>query len=78
MTKEGFLDLDTDSLKSCTASQMSGTTSRRRAKEIEAKRKTKVIGGHGMAIRDDKRGSQKLHKLYDNDITKKEFGKDDN
>ena len=44
----------------------------------EAKKKTKIVPGHAMAIRDDRRGKQKDHKLYDGKITHKEFGEDDN
>ena len=63
-SKKGFLDLDTESLKSGT-SRASGTTSARKAKEV-AKKKTRIIGGHGMAIRDSNKGNQKVHKLYCN------------
>ena len=31
-----------------------------------------------MAVRDDRRGKHKDHKLYDGKITHKEFGEDDN
>ena len=64
-SKRGFLDLDTESLKSG-PSRASATSSVRKAKEIEARKKTRIIGGHGMAIRDSNKGNQMLHKLYSN------------
>ena len=75
-SKTGCIDLDTESLKSGT-SRVSETTSARKAKEL-AKKTTRIIGGHGMAIRDSNKGNAKTHKLYCDDITQKEFGKDDN
>ena len=41
-------------------------------------RKTKVVTGHAMAIRDNNKGGKLRHKLEDKHITKKEFGADDN
>jgi len=42
-------------------------------------KKTKIIGGHAMAIRDFSKSRQGKHaKLYDRSIVSKEFGQDDN
>ena len=44
----------------------------------ESLKKTKVIKGHALAIRDNTRGKHKSHKLYNQKITEKEFGQQDN
>ena len=49
-----------------------------KALEKQSKRKTKVIAGHAMAVRDNRRGTYKDHKLYSGEIVSKEFGADDN
>lgn len=41
-------------------------------------KKTKVIAGHAMAVRDNSRGEFKNHKLFSSEIIQKEFGADDN
>lgn len=66
--KEALVDLDTQSMTS-------GISAARKAKD--PKHTTRIIGGHGMAIRDLKKG-RKSHKLCDDHITGKDFGKDDN
>ena len=40
-------------------------------------KRTKVITGHAIAVRDDFTGSQRDHRLYNTKITEKEFGADD-
>ena len=40
-------------------------------------KRTKVITGHAMVVRDDTKGQHKDHKLYNTKITDKEFGADD-
>ena len=60
--KEGFVDLDTSSVES-KRSKRSTITSLR---EHEGRKKTRVLGGHGMAVRDTRKGTQKNHKLFDN------------
>ena len=40
-------------------------------------KRTKVITGHAIAVRDDTKGLHKDHKLYNTAITDKEFGADD-
>ena len=49
-----------------------------RTSDVKAPTKrTKVITGHAMVVRDDTKGLQKDHKLYNTKITEKEFGADD-
>ena len=48
-----------------------------RGKTAEARKTTKVITGHAMAVRDNTRGEHKDHKLFNTEITHKEFGADD-
>lgn len=43
-----------------------------------SKRKTKVIAGHAMAVRDERRGNFTMHKLFSEEIVSKEFGANDN
>ena len=66
--KESFVDLDTQSMASGASAAFV------RKKSLKENR---VIGGHGMAVRDKRTGAV-AHKLHDEDITAKEFGEGDN
>ena len=56
-----------------------GNLSSRRSPDKPHVKTTKILGGHGMAVRDlIKSKSGQHHKLNDQGITSKEFGQQDN